>query len=449
MVYHRWGILGVMLLGAWCGPALAQWDVQHFGDGLLTLPFDVKVGDVRNDGTNRVYVSERNGRVLEWTYVGTGWQNRIVATGVTNLAQLAIGAVRGDGSNRLYYTEFRTNGALHEVQWNGSGWTTGIVDNTHNAFCLFIGAGRNDGVQRLYAGTHGDASSVGQGLWEYTYATGAWSKVSLHANRMDGSGAVAALHNDGTNRVVANSSVLDEMTWNGSTYTTSAIDHTAGLTPDPTAVGALHNDGRTCVLINSPGKTGKFEYVYNAGAWIRSLVDATSQRGDVFIARLKSDGLYRAYVTYTGNVLPKGPVREFTWNPGTSSYTTSIVVDAITGATAKLAAGNGRNDGVARLYTPDYAGGRMLEITSTDAFRSAVPRADLAIVDMAVMNGAVSLVISNLTATCEYAVKRALDVQQGWTTSQVFTAVSSATNWCDSNQMDRVFYQIMSRPSTP
>ena len=428
---------------------MAQWDVQHFGDGLLTLPFDVKVGQARNDGTNRIYVSERNGRVLEWTYAGTAWQYSSVATGVTNLAQLAVGAVRGDGTNRIYYTEYRPSGALHEVQWNGSGWTTGIVDHTYNAFCLFVGAGRNDGVQHLYAGTHGDASHVGQGLWEYTYATGAWIKFCLHTNGMDGNGAVAALRNDGTNRVLANSSVLDEMTWNGSTYTTSAIDHTAGLTPDPTAVGKLRNDGRTCVLINSPSKTGKFEYVYAGASWLKTTVDATSQRGDVFVARLKADGLYRAYVTYAGNVLPKGPLREFTWDSATSSYTTNVVVDAITGATAKMAAGDGRNDGVARLYTPDYAGGRMLEITSTNAFHYAVPRADLAIGGLAVTNATVWLAITNLTATCDYSVERALDLRQGWSASEVFTAVAPVTNWPDTNGLDRAFYRILGRPTTP
>lgn len=446
MLHRIPGVLCVVLL-AGCSAAVAQWNMQHFGDGLLTFPFDVKVGNARNDGTNRVYVSERNGRVLEWTYAGTGWVNKVVASSVTNLALLAIGAVRGDGTNRIYYTEYRPTGALHEVQWNGSAWASGIVDNTHNAYCIFIGAGRNDGVPRLYAGTHGDASHVGQGLWEYTYTTGAWSKVCLHTNGMDSSGAVAALRNDGTNRVLANSSVLDEMTWNGSTYTTSAIDHTAGLTPDPTTVGKLRNDGRTCVLINS--QTGKCEYVYNAGAWARTTVDATVQRGDVFVARLQADGLYRAYVTYTGNVLPKGPVREFTWNPATSSYTTSVVVDATTGATAKLAAGNGRNDGVARLYTPDYAGGRLLEITSTNAFLYAVPRTDLAIVGLAVTNGTVVLVITNLTATCDYAVERALDLLQGWSTDQVFTAVAPVTNWGETNGLDRAFYHVLGQPNTP
>ena len=82
-------------------PAVAQWDVRTFGTGVLTNVFDVKVGDARNDGTNRVYVSERNGRVIEWTYTQAGWSNKLVAASVKNLALLAIGAVRGDDSNRL------------------------------------------------------------------------------------------------------------------------------------------------------------------------------------------------------------------------------------------------------------------------------------------------------------------------------------------------------------
>ena len=178
-------------------------------------------------------------------------------------------------------------------------------------------------------------------------------------------------------------------------------------------------------------------------------MDATNQRGDVFVTRLKADGLYRAYVTYTGNGPPKGPVREFTWNPGTASYTTSVVVDAITGATAKLAVGNGRNDGVTRLYTPDYAGGRMLEITSTNAFLYAEPRADLTIVGVSVPNGTLRLVITNLTVTCDYEVARTLDLQKGWSTSHVFTAASAVTNWNDATATNQAFYRIRGRPATP
>lgn len=439
--------LVIFVVGVWmaaCRPSVAQWTVQSFGTGVLTNVFEVKVGNARNDGTNRVYVTERNGRVMEWTYTGTGWTNTLVARGVTNLALLTIGAVRGDGTNRLYFTEYKTNGALHEAWWTGSGWSTGVVDATHQSFCLFSGAGRNDGATHLYVGTYGDAVHSGQGLWEYTNATGVWSKLCLHTNGMDGCGAVGDLRNDGTNRVLANTSVLDAYTWAGTNYTAAAIDHRAGLGPDPTDIGKVHNDGLTCIVANTG--TGRLEYVRTGGMWVTNRIDVTGKRGDILVARLKSDGLRRIYSTYTS---AKGPVREFTWDAGSATYRTSIVVDATSGATAKLAAGDGHNDGVARLYAPNYAGGCILEITSTNPFVYPVPRSDLSLAGVGRANGNPVLTITNLTAACDYTVESLPDFPGNWSNVAVFTASAALTNWVDTRAPGRAFYRAAGRPGEP
>jgi hypothetical protein len=62
--------------------ASAQWSVDAFGAGSLTKPFEVKVGKARSDSLNRVYVSERNGDVTEWTYTDSGWNRTLVYSGV-------------------------------------------------------------------------------------------------------------------------------------------------------------------------------------------------------------------------------------------------------------------------------------------------------------------------------------------------------------------------------
>ena len=420
--------------------AQAQWSVTAFGSGVLTNLFEVKVGDARNDGTNRVYVSERNGRVMEWTYVGGGWTNTLVARPVTNLALLAIGDVRGDGSNRLYFTEFKTNGVLREAVWTGNAWQTNLVDATYQSLCVFIGEGRNDGVKHLYVGTSGNAAHVGQGLWEYTYTTGAWSKVCLHTNGMEGSGVVGDLCNDGTNRVLANTSVLDVDTWGGTNYSGMAVDHRAALAPDPTCLGKVHNDGLTHVVINS--HTGRVEYACSGGAWVTNLIDATVQRGDILVARLAADGLRRVYATYTGGTLPKGPVREFTWDAQSGSYRTSIVVDATSGATAKLAAGDGRNDGVARLYAADYGGGRVLEITSTNPLVYPVPRHDLRVGWGGQTNGGAVVLLTNLTTDCPYTVERRPAMTGLWSRAATLTAGATATNWADGRAGSSAFYRV-------
>ena len=381
---------------------------------------------------------------MEWTYTSAGWTNTLVARYVTNLALLAIGAVRGDGTNRLYYNEFKTNGALHEASWTGSAWATSVVDNTYQSICLFTGAGRNDGVKHLYVGTSGNATHVGQGLWEYTYATGAWSKIFVHTNAMEGSGAVGDLCNDGTNRVLANTSVLDACTWSGTNYMTAAIDHRAALAPDPTDIGKVQNDGLTCVVINSGA--GRVEYVRCGGGWATNRIDATVKRGDILVARLKSDGLRRVYSTYAAST---GVVREFTWDTGSAAYRTSIVVDATSGATAKLAAGDGHNDGVARLYAPNYAGGCVLEITSTNPFVYPVPRSDLSLAGVGRTNSTPALAITNLTPACEYTVERLPDLPGRWSNAASFTANAVSTNWVDTRASGQAFYRAVGRPGEP
>ena len=443
MLRHVAKAVPFMLLGAWCGPAAAQWNVQAFGNGTMANVFDVKVGRARNDGTNRVYISERNGRVMEWTYTGTGWTNMVVARGVTNLALIAIANVRGDGSNRLYYTEFRTNGALHEAVWTGSAWATSVVDKTYQSLSLFTGAGRGDGVKRLYVGTSGDAAHTGRGLWEYSYTTGAWSKICLHTNGMEGAGAVGDLRNDSTNRVLANSSFLDDFTWTGTNYEAAAIDHSATLFPDPTDIGKARNDGLTRVFINSG--QGKIEYSYGGGTWSKKVIDANVQRGDVLVARLKGDGLYRLYSTYTTKGGVKGPLVEFLWDSISTSYRSNVVVDGTTGATANIAAGNGRNDGVARLYAPDYAGGRILEITWNAPFVYPSPSNTLQIAGMDVTNGNVYLVLTNLTAECEYSVQNGTNLLGAWSNAAVFTAASSVTNWSVTNGPSPSFFRVKGR----
>jgi hypothetical protein len=169
---------------------------------------------------------------------------------------------------------------------------------------------------------------------------------------------VGNLRNDGVMRVLGNGvgnapSFLYDFTWSGSSYVSFPIDVASyALAPDPTDAGCTRNDGTVRVVANT-------------------------QQGK----------------------------REYTWNGGTSRYDSNTVVDAVTGATAMIDAGNGRNDGVARLYAPDYAGGKMLEITSTQPMVYATPRDDLAMACIEPAADKIVLRLTNLTVHCEYRVE--------------------------------------------
>ncbi len=363
-----------LILGGLVSQSAAQWDVQSFGKGDLTNPFDVKVADARGDGVQRVYVSERDGNVTEWTFLHDRWSKTLVAEGVRGLAMLAIGDARGDGIRRVYFTEFNEEGKLYEAQWRDAAWDVAVIGEPHQSLCLFMGPGRGDGETRLYVGNSGGPSGTGGGLWEYSFARGRWTGIQITTSKgMQGAGVVADLHNDGESRVLAHGSVLDELIFHGKTYASSPIDHSDRLWPAPTGADDIRNDGRVRVFIN--GGQGRAEYVYGSGGWTKYVIDPTARRGDLVAARLRSDGLQRLYATESekkwGDRLPKGPLREFTWDADSQAYRAQIVVDAITGATAKIATGSGRNDAVMRLYAPDHEGGRILEITSDDPLLQA------------------------------------------------------------------------------
>ncbi len=111
-------------------------------------------------------------------------------------------------------------------------------------------------------------------------------------------------------------------------------------------------------------------------------------------------------------------------------YTDEVIVDGMTGATAKLDAGNGRR--VARLYAPDYDGGRILEMTSTEPLVYATLQSDLMIVGREFIAERAALLLSNLTARCEYRVETASDLMETWPNTSSFTASSPVTTWSNT-----------------
>ena len=432
--------------------AHGQWTVAHFGTGQLSSPFDVRIGKARNDGTNRVYVSERNGRITEWYCASGSWSKMIVVPAVSNLALLAIGDVHNDGTNRLYYTEFHKLGDLYEVVWTGTGWNRTSIDSDRSSLNLFIGPGRNDGRQRLYVGGASTTSPSNPyvGLWEYTWTTGSWQKVQLHGTAMEGRGVVGNLRNDGVMRVLGNGvgsapSFFYDYTWGGASYASFPVDVASyALAPDPTDLGFTRNDSKIRVVANT--QQGKREYTWTGTAWQNLTFDTLNRRGDIRVARLKSDGRYRIYTTHAGATTPKPPLTEFAWSDVTSRYVSNTVVDAVTGATAMMTAGNGRNDGVARLYAPNYAGGEMLEITSTDPFLYANPREDLTITGITSMDQRIVLSFSNLTAHCDYRVEATVALGQPWSNTASFAASAGWATWTNGLESSQKFFRAVGRP---
>jgi hypothetical protein len=215
---------------------------------------------------------------------------------------------------------------------------------------LQIGAGRNDGVNRLYAATSGNSGPWEGNLTEFSYTSGAWNSVSLDDGSY-GAGeilyfnsiAVGAGRYDTVARVYAATSVgIREYTLSAGQWSIN----TFGDASSPfLTLADLENSGIPKVydLINNSGHVYLDEWSYSFGSFAgigltsfaASIIGGTMGAG-------RNDGIQRFYgVGSSGNLL------EFSLASGVWSSNNVTVIPAIL---KSVAVGAGRNDGVQRLY---------------------------------------------------------------------------------------------------
>ncbi|HEY3057907.1 MAG TPA: malectin domain-containing carbohydrate-binding protein [Chloroflexota bacterium] len=275
----------------------------------------------------------RAGRVWSVDAIGT--------TGTQNNSAL-VGPGRNDGVNRVYVGTVDT-GRVQEFSWTGSGWGQGVDiggspggGEIHN---MGMGAGRNDGITRIYA------CSLDGELYELTYASSSWAQSTVgSAIGYCTHAAVGAGRNDGVNRLYATRDRYTmEYTWSGSAW--SAV--TVGSIPSGLAHGVWIGPGRggsTNYLYVATTNSGTYEGSYAAGAWA---LDAMGDRGDVrnvSVGPGRNDGTQRVY-SATAN----GELREFTWSG--SAWASALAGTPIAATMIHANVADGRGDGVLRVYT--------------------------------------------------------------------------------------------------
>lgn len=143
----------------------ASWDasrVSFIGSGPPAQVMGVAVDDARNDGVNRVYALVRSSGIREFTYDGTAWiQSGDIPIG-PELFSIHIGAGRNDGTNRIYVAELSPSRVI-EATFDGTTWQTPIVASlSAGIFRVRVGDARGDGVNRVYSSGQG-------GVTEFTH----------------------------------------------------------------------------------------------------------------------------------------------------------------------------------------------------------------------------------------------------------------------------------------
>ncbi len=222
---------------------------------------------------------------------------------------------RNDGLERIYAGSW--GGTVEEWSWNGTSWSeTDILTGVYVGLLQVGGGdGRNDGVNRIYVGEHGASAR----LWEVTWNGTAWVPVLIATPGAITSVMVGDGRGDGISRVYAGGGSgwgIKEYEWDGAAWITTTVS--ANYSESNGAVGDADNDGNTELYINS--NCEKF-YEY-AGSWVEAYVMGscgTPVWTDAnHIAEGRNDGNNRLYVT--GEGLGK---YEYTWTG--SSWTATPI----------------------------------------------------------------------------------------------------------------------------
>jgi len=182
-----------------------EWDVTEFGPGPDLASYDLTIGDGRNDRwlPSKGYFWDAK------TQIG-----QVKETNKKdNLVTIDMGQARNDGKNRLYLTEFINTGRVLEAEWTGSSWKINKMDDSLHSLTIVVGDGRNDGKNYVYVG------STNGGTLEYAWDGTDWIKTQIHFQASEGVGIVGDSKNDKVNRLLMTSDNVKEYTWQGTKYT--------------------------------------------------------------------------------------------------------------------------------------------------------------------------------------------------------------------------------------
>ncbi len=350
-----------------------DWRVIQIGQCPTTDSYDLVLADGQNDGLQRLYVTTKDGGVYEWTYESGSWtMSHTVHPGPLNhLMHIAAGEARNDGLVRIYFAEWAQSARIFEASWMGSSWQIQLIGTAPDINTgVVVGAGRNDGKNRLYV-------SGAYGLSEWSWEGDKWNAMAISDTYHEVSGEIGDARNDGINRILMNTNCLSELSWVNSAFQQNNLECSVETWPDAVQIGEGRNDGVQRIYVNTTALAdGRWEYSWNGSGWDTRVIESTPHRGDIHLARLKADGRNRVYTTSSAYWAgPANDLFEYEWD-GNDWVKTGSVVDAVSGATAMLASGVGRNDDTLRMYTPNYVTGGIYEITHSQPFVKSTTSAD-------------------------------------------------------------------------
>jgi hypothetical protein len=328
--------------------------------------YEIKIGDARNDGIKRLYSACYNGNLMEWSFISddTPWEMRRCGGATDNvddaykrMISIWIGPGRNDGVNRIYAAN--ANGDTYEFSYNESsdGWEMMRISGGNLQTGIVVGDSRNDGVTRVIS------TGLSINVNEFSWDGGAWSTTAVS----DGPHSIwppslGQARNDGRNRLYCpdwSQPYLREYSWNNTSFEEVAIETSKQLVK--TVTGDGRNDGIERVYASEmKGHIIEFSSD-NTGDWDQ--IDIMEDQGEnlsrygLYLARTHGDDTNRLYSVAQAGRLTEYAFENNTW--------TNTVIDAVSGATADLTVGKGRNDNINRVYVAG-SNGVLFEYTHSD-----------------------------------------------------------------------------------
>lgn len=251
-----------------------------------------------------------------------------------------------------------------QAQWQ----VQGFGSESYNSQGIYLGLGIDGQKNRLYAcsGWGGD----GRG-YEWTYSDGDWTKEEVYSGLgVCYSPWVGAIKGPGDRRLYVGSYTnetayevfRDGEVWQKAPVPGSAIDKVVSV-----RVAPGHNDGTSRLYIahaSAGAEGGLYEFTWNAESrtWDKLRLH-TRGVGEFAIADARNDGVLRIYAgSREGG---DGGVIELTWDG--SQYVSNLLSfpDILEGRIQTTYVGDGRGDGLKRLYANEW-GGRLFELTYQD-----------------------------------------------------------------------------------
>ena len=106
------------------------------------------------------------------SHIFAAWNKVDMGSGGSYMLNVAVGNGRNDGMMRVYSSN--ADNHLYEFTYSGEVWNkVDLGSGGSRMHSLAVGNGRNDGVMRVY-GANDDSY-----MYEFTYSGGVWSKVDI------------------------------------------------------------------------------------------------------------------------------------------------------------------------------------------------------------------------------------------------------------------------------